>query len=131
MFAVVLIYLSLSLNISYARDDESVPDLLRELRERRVEKWIDDRRILKLLKPSGDARKWLHDKANLEIAIQQLIIYQRATGGREPNDTGFSNLTFFGQWHLVDHPSFGKGALGYFFERRDNLADATVTEFTN
>jgi porin len=131
LFAVVLINLCLSLNISYAGDDESVPDLLRELKERRVEKWIDDRRILKLLKPSGDARKWLHDKANLEIAIQQLIIYQRATGGRNPNDTGISNSTFFGRWHLVDHPSFGKGALGYFFERRDNLADATVTEFTN
>jgi porin len=131
LFAVVLINLCLFLNISYAGDDESVPDLLRELKERRVEKWIDDRKILKLLKPSGDARKWLNDKANLEIAIQQLIIYQRATGGREPNDTGISNLTFFGRWHLVDHPSFGKGALGYFFERRDNLADATVTEFTN
>ncbi len=131
LFAVVLIYLSLSLNISYARDDESVPDLLRELRERRVEKWIEDRKILKLLKPSGDAKKWLNDKANLEIAVQQLIIYQHATGGRNPNDTGISNSTFFGQWHLVEHPSFGKGSLGYFFERRDNLADATVTEFTN
>jgi porin len=131
LFAVVLINLCLPLNISYAGDEESVPDLLRELKERRVEKWIDDRRILKLLKPSGDARKWLHDKANLEIAIQQLIIYQRATGGRDPNDTGISNSTLLGEWHLVDHPSFGKGALGYFFERRDNLADATVTEFAN
>ena len=134
LFAVVLIYLCLPLNISHARDDESVSDLLRELRERRerrVEKWIDDRKILELLKPSGDARKWLHDKAKLEIAIQQLIIYQRATGSRNPNDTGISNSTFFGQWHLIDHPSFGKGGLGYFFERRDNLADATVSEFSN
>jgi porin len=121
----------LPLNISYAGDDESVPDLLRELKERRVEKWIEDRWLLKLLKPSGNVKKWLHDKAKLEVAVQQLIIYQRATGGREPNDTGISNSTFFGQWYLVDHPSFGKGTLGYFFERRDNLSDATVTEFTN
>jgi hypothetical protein len=70
LFAVVLLYIYLPLNISYARDDESVPDLLRELRERRVEKWIEDRWILKLLKPSGNVKKWLHDKAKLEVAIQ-------------------------------------------------------------
>ncbi|MBW1811794.1 MAG: carbohydrate porin [Deltaproteobacteria bacterium] len=131
LFVAVLVSHCLSPNISYARDDESVPDLLRELRERDVEKWFEDRIIRKFLKPYEDAKKWLHDKANLEMAWQQLFIYQSATGGRNPNDTGISNFTFFGQWHLVDHPSFGKGTLGYFFERRDNLADATVTEFTN
>ena len=131
LFVVIVLILCFSPNLSHAREDESVSGLLRELRKRVDERWIEDRIILKLLKPYEDAKKWLHDKANLEMACQQLFIYQSATGGRNPNDTGISNFTFFGQWHLVDHASFGKGTLGYFFERRDNIADATVTQFTN
>ena len=61
LFVAVLVSPCLSPNISYARDDESVPDLLRELRERKVDRWIEDRIILKLLKSYEDAKKWLHD----------------------------------------------------------------------
>lgn len=131
LFYALLINLCLSFNLSFARDDESIPDLLRERRERSIGKRLEDKIVLKLLEPYMDAKKWLHDKAKLEIAMQQLIIYQSATGGRNPNDTAVSNSTFFGQWHLVDHPSFGKGSLGYYVERRDNLADATVPEFSD
>lgn len=131
LLVIAVALLCLSVNVSSARNDESIPHLLKELREREVDKWIEDKIILETLKPYENVKKWLLDKAKLEIAMQQLFIYQRATGGRNPNDTGISNFTFFGQWHLIDHPSFGKGTLGYYFERRDNLTDATVTEFTN
>jgi len=127
----VIVILFSSLGVVHASHDESVADLLRELREREVDRWIEDKIILEILKPYEDAKKWLRDKAHLEMAMQQLFIYQHATGGRNPNDTGISNFTFFGQWHLIDHKFFGKGSLGYHFERRDNLADATTTEFTN
>ena len=127
----VIIIIFSSLSFVHASDNESVSDQLRELRTREVDRWIEDKIILEILKPYEDAKKWLLDKAKLEIAMQQFFVYQRATGGRNPNDTGISNFTFFGQWHLIDHPSFGKGSLGYYFERRDNLADATVTSFSN
>ncbi|MBW1671442.1 MAG: carbohydrate porin [Deltaproteobacteria bacterium] len=94
-------------------------------------KWLEDKIVLKLLEPYTDAKKWLHDKTKLEIAMQQLLFCQSATGGRNPNDTAISNFTFFGQWHLVDHSFLGKGSLGYYVERRDNLADATVTDFSD
>ena len=125
----VIVIIFSSLSVVPASENHSVPDLLRELRIREVDRWIDDKIILEILKPYEDAKKWLLDKANLEVAMEQLFIYQRATGGRNPKDTGISNFALFGQWHLIDHPFFGKGSLGYSFERRDNLADATATEF--
>lgn len=122
LLSALLINLCLSFNLSLALDDESIPDLLRERRERSVGKRLEDKIVLKILEPYTNAKKWLNDKAKLEIAMQQFIIYQSATGGRNPNDTAISNSTFFGQWHLVDHPSFGKGSLGYYIERRDNVS---------
>jgi len=131
LLTALLINLCFCINPSFARDDESIPDLLRERRERSAGKWIEDKIILKLLRPYENAKERLRDKAKLDIAMQQLIIYQSASGGRNPNDAAISNFTFFGQWNPLDHPTFGKGSLGFYFERRDNLADATTAEFNN
>ncbi|MCK5185823.1 MAG: hypothetical protein KAR43_01740, partial [Deltaproteobacteria bacterium] len=62
----VIVIIFSSLSVVHASDNESVPDQLRELRTREVDRWIEDKIILEILKPYEDAKKWLLDKANLE-----------------------------------------------------------------
>lgn len=83
-----------------------------------------------MLQPYLDAKQWTRNELSLDVGMQHTAIYQRATGGRRPRDTAVSNFVLFGQWHLLNDPVWGKGLVGFSFERRDTLTDATAREFS-
>jgi hypothetical protein len=75
LFVVIVLILCFSPNLSHAREDESVSGLLRELRKRVDERWIEDRIILKLLKPYEDAKNnsFLSIKVQRAAATQMIL----------------------------------------------------------
>jgi carbohydrate-selective porin OprB len=120
-------------NVVWSQEEERISDLLKEetqIKRGLVAKWGEDRIIYKILQPYLDAKQWLHDELRMDLAMQHVVIYQRATGGRNPYEHAVSNFNLFGNWYLMDTSTFGKGFIGYSFERRDNLTDATGTEFS-
>lgn len=113
-----------------AQDGEHAPDLLAEDESRPVAKWMDDQFLMPVMKPYDDTKRWLHEEINLDVAAQYVAIYQRATGGRRPREHTIENLTVFGQWHLIDNAESGSGAVGFYFEHRNNITKAKGGEFS-
>jgi carbohydrate-selective porin OprB len=115
-----------------AQDSLSVKELLLENRASRERaQWIEDNVILKALKPYTDLKQWSRTNLKLDFGFQYSVMYQRATGSRDPQDVAVGDLDFFGQWRLVDTPDFGKGELGFLVEYRHNITDNNVREFSD
>jgi hypothetical protein len=115
----------------HAQESESVEELLDEdVFKEYVEKTIDDEPVREFLRPYQGLKELLSTEIGLDVAMQHVLLYQRATGGRRPRDTAISNLSVFGEWRpfIVDGPP---GKAGFSFERRDTLSNATVPRFSS
>ena len=113
-----------------AQYTESVEDLLDEdASTPHVEKWLQDPGFLEFVQPYVDLKGWLTTKAALDLGMQNVLIYQRSTGGRRPREAAINNFTVFGDWHPFDVRG-AAGELGFSFERRDTVSNATVRQFS-
>jgi carbohydrate-selective porin OprB len=84
-----------------------------------------------MLRPYTNARKHLHDEYRFDVAMEHVLVYQRATGGRRPREQSTYNFTFFGQWHISDDPNIDQGIMGFSFEERDNVTNHGVADFSS
>jgi porin len=127
---VVLLALGAVVPNVRAQETETVEELLEEGgRIPRVRRWIADQELLQYLQPYVDFKQWLADEVRLEVATQNVTLYQRSTGGRRPRETAINNFTWFGRWMPFD-PDEVPGMFVFSFERRDTLSNATVREFS-
>ncbi|MHC4383332.1 MAG: carbohydrate porin [Planctomycetota bacterium] len=116
----------------HSQDSLSVQDLLTESGAARDQaKWFEDNVILKILEPYTALKEWSHTNLRLDFGFQYTILYQRATGSRDPQDVAVGDFDFFGQWHLFDTPDLGQGNVGFLVEYRHNITDNNVREFSN
>jgi len=117
-------------SLVHAQETESVEDLLdEEERLERVEAWIQPPPFGDLTQPYFELKKWLATEVGLDVGMQDVVIYQRATGGRRPRDAAINNFTIFGDWHPFAARGVA-GEMGFSFERRDTLSNATFREFS-
>jgi hypothetical protein len=70
----------------HAEDTQDVAELLEETRKRVPRQWFEDEVIMRMLRPYTDARKYLHDEYRFDVAMEHVLVYQRATGGRRAGD---------------------------------------------
>lgn len=113
-----------------ADDTLDVSELLEESKKRVPRQWFEDEVIMRMLRPYTDARKYLHDEYRFDVAMEHVLVYQRATGGRRPREQSTYNFTFFGQWHISDDPNKDQGTMGFSFEERDNVTNHGVADFS-
>ena len=113
-----------------ADDTLDVSELLEETKKEVPRQWFEDEIIMRMLRPYTDARKYLHDEYRFDVAMEHVLVYQRATGGRRPREQSTYNFTFFGQWHISDDPNKDLGIMGFSFEERDNVTNHGVADFS-
>jgi carbohydrate-selective porin OprB len=122
--------LALAASVHAQDTEENVEELLdEEEASEHIDSWIDDPRLRSITQPYVDFKHWLSTGAGLDVGTQNVLIYQRATGGRRPREGAINNFTLFGDWHPFAERG-REGELGFSFERRDTLSDATVTQFS-
>jgi porin len=114
----------------FGQYSENVEELLEEDdRAPRLERWLDVADLRRLVQPYADLEEWLDTEAALDISMQNVVLYQRSTGGRRPREASINNFTLFGAWHPFGLDGTA-GKLGFLFERRDTVSNATVREFS-
>jgi porin len=114
-----------------AKGSRDITELLAESKVRIPRMWIEDEVIMKLLTPYTKAKTYLHEEWEFDTAMEHLLIYQRATGGRRPREQAAYNFTWFGVWNFSKY--MGKedaGVIGFSFEERDNITDHSVRDFS-
>jgi carbohydrate-selective porin OprB len=114
------------------KGSKDVTELLAENKAVPPRQWIEDEVVMKLLAPYTKAKAYLHNKLQLDTAMEHTLIYQRATGGRRPQEHAVYNFTWFGVWNFSKY--MGKedaGVIGFSFEERDNLSDHSVNDFSH
>jgi porin len=107
-----------------------VTELLAESKKMLPRAWFEDEVIMKLLTPYTIAKTYLHEEWALDTAMEHVLIYQRATGGRRPREQAVYNFTYFGVWNLSKFTEDDIGVIGFSFEERDNITDHSVKEFS-
>jgi hypothetical protein len=75
-----------------AEDTQDVAELLEETRRITPRQWFEDEVIMRMLRPYTNARKHLHDEYRFDVAMEHVLVYQRATGGRRPRQTKIKGL---------------------------------------
>ena len=110
-------------------DSAYIQDLLKETRSPTIG-WIEDKLIQRMLLPYTNFKQYLYDNHRISLATEQLLIYQRATGGRDPYEQSVYNFTLFGLWELSTDEKEDRGVLGFLFEERDNITDWSVEDFS-
>jgi carbohydrate-selective porin OprB len=114
-----------------AEGSRDVTELLAESKEVPPRMWVEDEVVMKLMAPYTKAKTYLHEEWELDTAMEHVLIYQRATGGRRPREQATYNFTWFGVWNFSKY--MGKedaGVIGFSFEERDNVTDHSVREFS-
>ncbi|MFZ9033378.1 MAG: carbohydrate porin [Anaerohalosphaeraceae bacterium] len=107
-----------------------VTELLAESKKMLPRAWFEDEVIMKLLTPYTIAKTYLHEEWSLDTAMEHVLIYQRATGGRRPREQAVYNFTYFGVWNISKFAKDDIGVVGFSFEERDNITDHSVREFS-
>ena len=107
-----------------------VTELLAESKKMLPRAWFEDEVIMKLLTPYTKAKTYLHEEWALDTAMEHVLIYQRATGGRRPREQAVYNFTYFGVWNISKFTEDDIGVVGFSFEERDNITDHSVKEFS-
>lgn len=126
--AFVLLAFALA-SLAHGQDSESVDELLdEEDRLERVEAWLPE--PPDFIRSYFEFKQWLAAETGLDVGMQNVTIYQRATGGRRPRDAAINNFSLFGDWHPFAARGVA-GEVGFSFERRDTLSNATVREFSD
>jgi hypothetical protein len=110
-------------------DSDFVEDLLQETRSPIIG-WFEDKVVQKALLPYTNFKQYLYDKYRISLATEQLLIYQRATGGRDPHEQSVYNFQLFGLWELSADETEDRGVVGFLFEERDNVTDWNVEDFS-
>ncbi|MHC4759133.1 MAG: carbohydrate porin, partial [Planctomycetota bacterium] len=113
------------------KDNKDVSELLEESKRALLRQRFEDEVILKIMNPYLVAKKYLHDEHNLDTAMEHILVYQRATGGRRPREQSVYNFTFFGHWDLFQSNKKEYGIVGFSFEERDNVTDNGVSDFSS
>jgi hypothetical protein len=112
------------------KESSDVTELLEESKKKLPRQRLEDEVIMRIMNPYMNAKKYLHDKHHLDIAIENVTIYQRATGGRRPREQATNNFTIFGLWHFSKDKEDDIGVLGFSFEQRDNITEHSVGDFS-
>jgi porin len=108
-----------------------VTELLAESKKMLPRMWVEDEVIMKLLTPYTKTKTYLHKEWKLDTAMEHVLIYQRATGGRRPREQAVYNFTWFGVWNFSKFiEEEDAGVIGFSFEERDNITDHSVKEFS-
>ena len=107
-----------------------VTELLAESKKMLPRAWFEDEVIMKLLTPYTKAKTYLHEEWALDTAMEHVLIYQRATGGRRPREQAVYNFTYFGVWNISKFTEDDIGVVGFSFEERNNITDHSVKEFS-
>jgi porin len=107
-----------------------VTELLAESKKLLPRTWFEDEILMKLLTPYTKAKTYLHEEWALDTAMEHVLIYQRATGGRRPREQAVYNFTYFGVWNISKFAEDDIGVVGFSFEERDNITDHSVKEFS-
>ena len=114
-----------------AEGSRDITELLAESKQRVPRMWIEDEIIMKLLTPYTKAKTYLHEEWELDTAMEHVLIYQRATGGRRPREQAVYNFTWFGVWNFSKYmETEDAGIIGFSFEERNNITDHSVKEFS-
>jgi porin len=117
--------------LASAEGSRDITELLAESKERVPRIWIEDEIIMKLLTPYTKAKTYLHEEWELDTAMEHVLIYQRATGGRRPREQSVYNFTWFGVWNFSKYmEKEDAGVIGFSFEERDNVTRYSVREFS-
>ena len=112
------------------KESQDVSELLEESKKRVPRQWFGDEVIMRMLRPYQKTKKYLHDEYRLDTAMEHVLVYQRATGGRRPREQSVYNFTLFGQWHISEDPNKDLGIIGFSFEERDNITNHGVSVFS-
>ncbi|MHC4266001.1 MAG: carbohydrate porin [Planctomycetota bacterium] len=111
-------------------DSHDVSEKLEESKQVLIRQLLESEIVLRVFRPYLQAKKYLHDKYRFDVAQEQVLIYQRATGGRRPREQATYNFTFFGQWHISEDPKKDLGIMGFSFEERDNITNHSARTFS-
>jgi hypothetical protein len=100
-----------------AEGSRDITELLAESKETIPRMWVEDEVIMKLLTPYTKAKTYLHEEWSLDTAMEHVLIYQRATGGRRPREQAVYNFTWFGVWNFSKYiGEEDAGVIGFSFE---------------
>ena len=113
-----------------AGGSRDVTELLAESKKVLPRMWVEDEVVMKLLTPYTKTKKYLHEEWELDTAMEHVLIYQRATGGRRPREQAAYNFTYFGVWNISKFTEDDIGVVGFYFEERDNITDHSARDFS-
>ena len=111
------------------QDSTDVQELIEEVKKP-VSQWFNDKNIQELLFPYFEFKQFAYEKYRVSLAMEQVFIYQRATGGRRPREQSVYNFTLFGLWELSREEEDDRGIVGFSFEERDNITQNNVETFS-
>ncbi|MHC4950617.1 MAG: carbohydrate porin [Planctomycetota bacterium] len=111
------------------QDSTDVEELIEEVKITPRQRF-EDQYIQKLLLPYNNFKQSLYDKHRISLAMEQVLIYQRATGGRRPREQSVYNFSLFGLWQLSEEDQEDRGVVGFLFEERDNVTRHNVEDFS-
>jgi porin len=111
-------------------ESKDIAEQLEESKQVILRQYFENEVVLRIFDPYLKAKKYLHEKHGFDVAQEQVLIYQRATGGRRPREQSAYNFTFFGQWYISEDPKKDLGTMGFSFEERDNITDHSARDFS-
>ncbi|MHC4293213.1 MAG: carbohydrate porin, partial [Planctomycetota bacterium] len=111
-------------------EGKDVSEQLEESKHVIARQWVENEVVLRVFRPYLKVKNFLHDNYRFDVAQEQVLIYQRATGGRRPREQSTYNFTFFGQWYISKDPKKDLGTMGFSFEERDNITNHSARTFS-